>query len=338
MIHAPPLLGFAELPPCAENNSTYPWIWIRCPLCKSEKTHLLEEIPAHLLADAYRRIFGYAPTNEFANVPAIAYRHCGKCDLRFFYPPVAGGESLYDALRARMGSLYYMQEKPEYDVARRWINEGEAVLDVGCGVGAFAAAIPNARYTGLELNSGAIAEAKRVDREVIQDTIEEHSAKHRSQYDVVCSFQVLEHVSDVHGFLAGCLRTLKTGGMLITCVPSFDSFLRFQPNALLNLPPHHLSHWSDRCLGNVDQLFPLRLEAIEHELLADIHRDSYAATLVTMAIRRAPRLLDTSMSNRLIMRVCGRIGRVLSRGLQVETMRPRGHSVLAIHRKVGEVG
>lgn len=309
---------------------------VACPLCRSAETQLLEEIPASQLSDSYRRVFGYPPSQEFADICSIDYRRCGECDLRFFHPPVAGTESLYNALRIQMGDHYYMQDKPEYEIARHWIGEGQSVLDVGCGVGAFAAAIPQSPYTGLELNSGAVAEAKLLGREVLKETIEEHSAKQPGQYDVVCSFQVLEHVSDVRGFLAGCCAALKTGGLLITCVPSFDSYLSSQTNALLNLPPHHLSHWSDLCLRQIGEIFPVRLEGIEHELLADVHLDSYTTTLVMTAFRGRRHLLDTSLANRLLTRVSWKLGKVLSGALQADSMRPRGHSVVASHRKVGE--
>jgi len=324
---------------CAEDNSNgfgglAP---VACPLCRSTGTRLLEEISASQLSDSYRHVYRYSPSNnEFADTCSIDYRRCGQCDLRFFHPPVAGTESLYDALRIQMGDRYYMQEKPEYEIARHWIGAGQAVLDVGCGVGAFAAAIPEGRYTGLELNSRAVAEAKLLGREVFKETIEEHSAKRRGQYDVVCSFQVLEHVSDVRGFLAGCCAALKTGGLLITCVPSFDSYLSFQANALLNLPPHHLSHWSDLCLRQIGEIFPVRLEAIEHELLADVHLGSYTTTLVLTAFRGRRRLLDTSLATSLLTGVSSRLGKVLSGALQADSMRPRGHSVVASHRKVAE--
>ena len=114
-------------------------------------------------------------------------------------------------------------------------------------------AVPESRYTGLELNSGAIAAAVGLGTRGIQGHDRSAQCSTPWQYDVVCSFQVLEHVSDIQGFLAGCLRALKTGGLLIICVPSFDSYLRYQTNALLNLPPHHLSHWSDQCLRRIAQ-------------------------------------------------------------------------------------
>jgi 2-polyprenyl-3-methyl-5-hydroxy-6-metoxy-1,4-benzoquinol methylase len=309
----------------------------RCPLCHSNETQLVEQLPAQQLADSYRRVFGYNPINEFADTRMIDYRHCDECDLRFFHPALAGAESLYDVLRMHLGANYYMQTKPEYDIAQPWITRGQTVLDIGCGVGAFAASVPESRYTGLELNSGALAAARRLRRNVINETIEAHSLKHPGQYDVVCSFQVLEHVCDIRGFLAGCLRALTPSGLLIVCVPSFDSYLRFQTNALLNLPPHHLSHWSDRCLRQIAETFPLRLEALEHELLADVHRDSYAATLVSTIFGGHQRLLNTSRANRFLTRVYWKLGKVLSKALQAEPMRPRGHSVVASYRKLGEV-
>jgi SAM-dependent methyltransferase len=301
------------------------------------ETQSLEKISTHELKESYQRIFKYAPNAEFSGISSIEYRRCEKCDLRFFYPPVAGPESLYKALRIQMGTNYYMHDKAEYQIARHWISKRDSVLDVGCGEGAFAATVPDSRYTGLELNSDAVMIARQSGREVVKETIEEHSANHPGEYDVVCSFQVLEHVPDVRGFLLSGLRALKTGGLLITCVPSFDTFLRFQTNSLLNMPPHHLTHWSDLCVRQISSIFPLQLEAVEHESLADVHCEAYAVTLVMAALGGRRRLLDSSLRTKFLMRVSTQLGKVLCKGLQDESMRPRGHSVIATHRKTGDL-
>jgi SAM-dependent methyltransferase len=90
---------------------------------------------------------------------------------------------------------------------------------------------------------------------------------------VVCAFQVLEHVPDPRAFLASCVYCLKPGGRLILSVPAEDSFTGLVPNNCLNLPPHHLTRWSDKALLALReefnlhdlQLIPLPLEDIHHE-------------------------------------------------------------------------
>jgi len=46
-------------------------------------------------------------------------------------------------------------------------------------------------------------------------------------------------------------------------------------NNILDLPPHHLSQWSDRCLTGVASLFDLTLIGLEHDDIATYHQSNY---------------------------------------------------------------
>ncbi len=81
---------------------------------------------------------------------------------------------------------------------------GKKVLDVGCGGGILAESMARegATVTGLDMGAEPLQVAKLhalesgIQVEYVQETVEEHAAKHAQQYDVVTCMEMLEHVPD----------------------------------------------------------------------------------------------------------------------------------------------
>lgn len=304
-----------------------------CLLCRSTDTLLLEVVPVALIVRCYRLGSVFPLKKQFADTDSLRYCLCRDCDLRFFSPAVTGSEQFYEALQKY--EWYYLDEKREYSMAAAWITGSSRVLEVGCGRGAFAAHASAREYTGLEFSGGAVRQARETGLNVLQESVESHSLRCPASYDVVCSFQVLEHVSGVHEFLAASVGCLKPGGLLIVCVPSGDSYLKIMTNAALNLPPHHVSHWSDLALTSIGRLFGLALVDLNHEPLAECHRRAAAAAFVQRVLnrllRRAPRAVDPSLTQRVV----GKVSYIAAKYCLGEfaALFPRGHSVVAVYRK-----
>lgn len=64
-------------------------------------------------------------------------------------------------------------------------------------------------YIGLELNKKAKETAESNGIKVENITVEDYSKKYPETFDVVVSFQVLEHVSDPKGFIEAKIKLLK---------------------------------------------------------------------------------------------------------------------------------
>ncbi|MCX6738915.1 MAG: methyltransferase domain-containing protein, partial [Candidatus Parcubacteria bacterium] len=106
---------------------------------------------------------------------------------------------------------------------------------------------------------------------VYPDSIETFSRKKGLYYDIVCSFQVLEHVPDVKSFLDASLAILKPGGLMIISVPNNDSFILRNGEILLDMPPHHMGLWNMNSLIKIQNHFPCEIQDIYIEPLQSYH-------------------------------------------------------------------
>ena len=232
---------------------------------------IVETRSAAHIAQLYIKELNYDPTPDFGGISEIAVYECEVTSYRFFYPfTLEGKESLYRAIE--QFDWCYEEDKWEHSSVAAKIPENAAVLDVGCGRGAFLAKVLKDRsrdVTGIELNKSAAAFARERGITVVESLIGDHAEECASAYDVVTAFQVLEHVADPLKFVNNCTKALKPGGLLVIAVPNNDAFLRFADLAL-NQPPHHVGLWCPRSLTALAALLPLDLEAIEEEPLREL--------------------------------------------------------------------
>ncbi len=303
---------------------------VQCPLCGSSEKNNSEPVNVRKLVWLYKRMTGYDCNHLFED--DLALDDCGGCGLRFFSPLVGGDEGFYNSLQRF--DWYYMEGKPEYFMAQDHISPGDVVLDVGCGRGAFSKFVEqkNGKFFGLDFSQNAKKIAAENGIIVENISIQEYADKHPESVDVVTSFQVAEHVSDVKGFIEGKLKCLKVGGKMIIAVPSESSFLSQVTNGILNMPPHHITRWSDEVFEFIAKNYGLSLLSIEHERLQNVHARWYLSTLFQNSVM-SPRAIDTSIRRKLLSRVSDLIAGIVEPAF-TSTMRPHGHTVLAVFQKL----
>lgn len=257
-----------------------------CLLCGSTNQTVIDTIPTDLVAENYAKAFGIDVTAYFQPGGSHSLIECGECGLRYYDPLSPGDAAFYEALQRL--PWYYQDIKPEYHFAQTQIGTHDRVLEIGCGKGVFRGFLPDSvDYTGLEFNQAAIDKATAKGLRVTAEPIEQHAAAHPGIYDVVCHFQVLEHVTEPLEFLRACAQAVKPGGKLIVAVPAEDSFLALHRLDWLNMPPHHVSRWKDATLRHaLANELGFKVETVWHDDVADFHDGWYRMIMASYGIRR----------------------------------------------------
>jgi len=298
-----------------------------CPLCETQKLKLIETIKKEDILKLYKKLT--SKDLSYLLNRNLKYLECQNCKLRFYDPLITGDENFYNALQKF--SWYYMDEKEEYHIAKKYIGENSNVLEVGSGKGAFAKHIATKKYVGLDFSKHAKELAAKNGIKIENQMIHAHAGDHQGSYDVVVSFQVLEHVSDPKGFIEDKIKALKIGGRLIIAVPTENSFLKYLTNAALNMPPHHVTRWSDDTFNFVAKKYNLKIIDLYHEKVQSVHKNLYLTTLLQCLVLKH-KMIDLSFKRKLISKVAGLVSRFLNEAL-VEEMLPNGHTVLVVMEK-----
>ena len=244
------------------------------PITKSNKAIFERDIDVSSIIKVYNK-FNIDVSSYFKNVKKVAIYCCSETGYRFYYPfQISGDTKFYEHFQKF--DWYYMPWKWEHEITLKHIRTNTKILEVGCAHGAFIKKI-NSLFNldstvGLELNESAKELSPKW--EIRNETIENFSKSNSEIFDLVCSFQVLEHVSDVHSFLQAQINCLKKGGTLIISVPNNDSYLK-SGDFSLNMPPHHMGLWNKKSLHALETIFPLRLIETEIEELAEYHVETY---------------------------------------------------------------
>ncbi len=305
-----------------------------CVLCGSSEVSAVNEISVLELKKAYRAS-GFDIERDVGEFDKINLYRCNGCDVMYFDPANPGSREFYEQFQDK--DWYYPDEKDEFELAGKRIKNTDSVLEIGCGAGNFARYTNKEKYVGLEYTEKAVDLARSKGLEIKMQSIEVFSNENKGCFDVVCFYQVLEHVPDPRGFLNDAINCLKSGGLLILSVPSEDSFLSFAVNNVLNMPPHHLTRWSDRALRGLTSRFSLSLVSIQHETLADVHLQGYLEArvlrLMSPGYWRVSPLIDLSYFYKIKIKLSGIVVRLLTHVFKRIAHRPWGHSVTAVYRK-----
>lgn len=306
-----------------------------CLICHAVRRRI-HTIPVADLIIQYRRQLSLDVSGEFGGLRELHIARCPQCDFTSFAPAVIGSEKFYDGLQVH--PWYYLEDKAEFATARRFLRSQDKVLDVGCGSGAFAQGHPAENYLGLEYTAGAIAQARARGLDVRQQGVEAYAASGPVPHDMVCAFQVLEHVADQRAFIAACAAACRPGGRVVFSTPNADCFANAACNLVLNFPPHHTAWFSRRFWLGLPTYFPLRLVEIIEEPLETVHLPFYASTLVQASLEkwlglRSRPPIDASTSNRVRAKLSRGLGRILVRGLEDERLRPKGQAITAVYER-----
>jgi SAM-dependent methyltransferase len=304
-----------------------------CYLCHGSNIEAISYTSFETIKNGYKKIYDININHK--NIDKITFFRCKDCGLMYYFPVVVGDKFFYEELQKN--HWYYPKEKPEFEFARKFIDLDNSVLEIGSGFGYFGKSLSCKSYIGLELSPSAIEKGREFQVEILNQTIQEHAKYNIEKYDIVCIFQVLEHIDCINDFIKSAIQCLKKGGTLIISVPNENSFLKYELYGFLNMPPHHLSRWNEATLRKLGEIFDLEVLSVEFDSLDSSHYIAHAQSLMhqfflSMTQRSHKQVYDFIL-NQPIRFLISMASRIVSLSQLSIKKKITGHSVTFIYRK-----
>lgn len=195
---------------------------------------------------------------------------CAACGCRFAVPFVGGDETFYTLAYQRTG---YPGAKWEYRRALDFLDAlpraRRRILEIGAGNGRFIATLPpqivrREDVVATEFSDYGIGELRRLGVTALKCDFRTLSRERcGGGFDVVCLFQVLEHLDDLDRAFAKFRELCNDGGVIVLSTPN-DARIRFNEanSALIDMPPNHLTLWTRDAMERVASRNGFRL--VEH--------------------------------------------------------------------------
>ncbi|GAB4446665.1 MAG: hypothetical protein Fur0028_01300 [Bacteroidales bacterium] len=204
------------------------------------------------LMKLYKKYYNIDTTQYFETLEEISLYICKRTKYCFFQPKrITGDKLFYEQLLKQ--NQYYLPWKWENEQALHWISEKDSVLEIACGNGNFLkkASKKAAVCIGLDLMADSF---KEENIEIIKEDYLSFFKTNTDKFDVIVSFQFLEHIYDIDEFFQFIISLLKPNGKLILGVPDNESIL-IKKEEVLNFPPHHMGMWTKKSLKMVGESY-----------------------------------------------------------------------------------
>jgi SAM-dependent methyltransferase len=191
------------------------------------------------------------------------FYRCNRCgiELQNPLPTISELSAYYDAsFESGMYQTFVAASDMKIMTARRRLKEiarfvpfSGRWLDVGCANGVFVEAANELgmQAEGVELSRNAVRIGRERGLDLHSGTLDD--LPNLPAYDVICAFDVLEHVLDPKGFFAAAVNRLKGSGYLVVTVPDAGGLVKklMGKNWYFYIPEEHLHYFNRRNLAQL---------------------------------------------------------------------------------------
>lgn len=209
----------------------------------------------------------------------VQIHRCRVCSFGFADPWADGSERFYNLVTAE--DPHYPRERWEFERTIESLAHGAALdrgsgpvklLEVGAGAGTFlkllqSSPVGNAfEPLAVEYDRGALARLQRAGFRALSLPLQELAEQSKpASFAVICLFQTLEHIADVHGVFAAIARLLSGGGHVFISVPASEAIeAQEELTGYLDLPPNHVARWTRAAFETISRQHGMKV--VEWEL------------------------------------------------------------------------
>ena len=250
----------------------------KCPLCGKEEYVVVGKIPINVIIDYWVNNYDFNPIADVYRNEVLEKRYCENCGLYFYNYHLPDFEQMYHELSTRIS--YYPSFRQEYGIATEIIEylKPNSLLEIGAGEGSFLERVEHIVpiTLGSEYNLQALDVCARKGLNMSSSDI---SKLEKESFDVICHFEVLEHVYNNSQFMEQTLRLLKKGGKLIIGTPDPEGILSIIGRFQLNLPPHHQFDFSKKTFDYLEKKYNLKIREYQKAELDYHHYVRYVKVL-----------------------------------------------------------
>lgn len=149
--------------------------------------------------------------------------------------------------------ILYLKHKFAYELTKSHIKKGDSVLEIGCGdgYGAYILSETGAKITAIDIDIDTINNAKR---KYTKDNLEFLNYNGSQidlpphSYDVVISFQVIEHVSNLEIYFNNIKQLVNEHGLILITTPNRTYRLSTEQKPW---NPYHITEYNEKSIKEV---------------------------------------------------------------------------------------
>lgn len=198
---------------------------------------------------------------------------CDNCGFCYSYPYVSGDSKFYNLAYERSSyPTWKWEHQLTYDVL---IHEGIKdfkLLEIGAGDGAFVKRIVP-KFTSpenvvcTEFSDYGTHQIQSYGIKCLSQDIREIKTENfQGYFDVVCMYQVIEHMDRLEALFQSLNHLTQANANLFISVPNPKNIEFSELNGgLMDMPPNHIGRWNQKCFETIGKRWGWQIERFEIE-------------------------------------------------------------------------